>query len=57
MSETLLWVQIILSSSTLVTVAGGLIMIGRMLQRQDDHERRISKVEDVVFEPALGARR
>jgi hypothetical protein len=48
-SETLLWVQTILSGSTLIALAGGLIYFGRLLQKVDDHDRRLDKVEEIVF--------
>jgi len=48
-NETLVWIQIVLSSSTLLAVAGGLIYFGRLLQKVDDHDRRLDKVEEIVF--------
>jgi hypothetical protein len=48
-NETLLWVQVILSGSTLVSVVGGLITFGRLLQKVDDHDKRLDKMEEVVF--------
>jgi hypothetical protein len=60
MSETLHWIELIISSGLVITVGRLLIVAGRMQQKQEDHDQRIGRIEgrlDFPRYPVHGAGR
>jgi hypothetical protein len=45
MNEALQWVQLLVSGGMLVAFLRGLVIAGRVLQRQDEHERRLNAID------------
>lgn len=46
-------VVLIIVASVVMAMTPGLVMIGRILRRQDDHERRITTLEDGTVSQAV----
>lgn len=46
MNETLQWINLAVSSGVLIALGRGLVLFGRILQRQDEHERRLNAMDE-----------
>ncbi len=58
MSETLHWIELIISSGLVVAIGRVLLVVGRMMQKQDDHDKRLDTLEERLnFPSGVGAHR